>query len=727
MGRRHLLRATTALLTSVVALLPASALAQAAAEDDGTLEEVVVTAERYTSTVQTTPVAVSAFSANILQERQVNDVKQIASQIPGIVITPATGTSSAARIVLRGAGQEQSGINFDPAVGIYIDNVYQPRINGAFFDFFDIERLEVLRGPQGTLYGRNTSGGAIKIQTQRPSFDWMWAGDVAVGSFSSREARGVVSGPIIEDVLAFSLSGVSRNRDGFIRAPAYGRRVNDRDLQAIRGKLLFTPTDKLEIEASVDYQDDRADPGVGVPLQVGVGVNDPFAVPGRSLTTTELFGPLDAKLISTGASLNATYEVSENLQIHSITGHRNLRAFSMAPFWLTAAAVNSGNGTLNIGATSRIRDVFFSQEFTATFNFDKLKGVIGAFYFDEEGDAYAIPPYSLPNNQFRDTKATAVFGQATYDIIENLGLTVGIRYTREEADFTQHYYTQRNFIQSDSKTFTGWSPKFGLDWQATDDLLAYVSYTRGFKSGGFNPVAPNTNTGVGGVDGAPTPYDEETVDSYEAGVKYTTPDRLFRINVAVFEARYKGLQLPVFFPGTSNSYTSNASSATIRGIELEPTWQVLPSLQLYGNLAFTEGKYTSPFNCSLANTTITDCQDKKIKGLIPAKVVAGFTFEPELDLPGQLRLRAEYGYTDNYFNNVANQGPLVQTPEIKLVNAAIAWTTEDERWTVSLEGRNVFNKHYVLAGLQLANAVRPSVTGYPGEPRVLLVRLRAKY
>jgi iron complex outermembrane recepter protein len=725
---RTFLKATTALLSTGAVLLPAAAMAQSAqADSESALEEVVVTAERYTSTVQTTPVAVSALSETMLQERQIIDVRQLTSQVPGIVITPATGTSTAARIVLRGAGQEQSGINFDPAVGIYIDNVYQPRINGAFFDFFDIDRIEVLRGPQGTLYGRNTSGGAIKIQTRKPSFEWTWAGDVALGNYERTDVRGVVSGPIMDDTLAFSLSAVSRKRGGFIDAPAYGRKVNNRDTQAVRGKLLFTPNERTEIEAALDYQQDRSDPGIGVPLQVGVGVNDPFAVPNRRLTRTELFGPMSNKLFSIGGAVNASYEVSDQLTINSITGYRNLRALQSAPFWLTAAAVNSGNGALNIGSTTKIKDEFFSEEVNATFQTERLKGVVGLYYFDENGLSQQFQPYSTPNDQNRDTKAIAAFGQVTWEIVDGLGLTAGLRRTREKANFTQFYYTQRNFSQSDEKVFKGWSPKIAVDWQPNDDLLAYVSYTRGFKSGGFNPVPPNTNTGVGGATGAPTPYGEEKVDSYEGGVKYTTPNRRARINVAVFKAKYKGLQLPVFFPGTNNSYTSNASDATVRGLEIEPTWQVTDALQLYAIMAFTRGKYTAPFNCSRANTQIVDCSDRKIKGVIPAKIIGGLTFEPELNIPGQLRLAADADYTDSYFNNVANEGPLVQTKEVTLVNASIAWDTPDGHWTVILEGRNIFNKHHVLAGLQLASPAIPSVTGFINEPRLYDIRIRTKF
>jgi len=175
-------------ISSTAAAANAPAGNSKVADESEGLTEVTVTAERYSATVQTTPVAVTALSTEMLTDRRVTSVEDISAQIPGIVITPSTGSSNSARIVLRGAGQEQGGINFDPAVGVYIDNVYQPRINGAFFDFFDIARLEVLRGPQGTLYGRNTSGGAIKLETLRPSFNWTTSGELTGGEWDTQRA-----------------------------------------------------------------------------------------------------------------------------------------------------------------------------------------------------------------------------------------------------------------------------------------------------------------------------------------------------------------------------------------------------------------------------------------------------------------------------------------------------------------------------------------------------------
>ncbi len=743
MQRRSLFLATVALGAIAGAMThPLSALAQVApaaaapvatapgnAAESG---ELVVTAERFKSTVQKTPLAVTALTPQILVDRQVTSVEQLGVTVPGLVLTPATGSSSTLRIVLRGADEEQGGINFDPAVGLYIDNVYQPRLNGAFFDFFDVSSVEVLRGPQGTLYGKNTAGGAIKIQTADPTFAWTLGGDASYGNYNAESLRAYVSGPIIPDVLAFSLSGVSRTRDGLIDDPYYSKPVDNVDRQAVRGKLLFTPTPKLRIVVAADYLQDNSDSAIGVPLQVAPTVHDPAVVPNRNLFTSELFGPEAGHLQNAGGSINASYEVSPNLTINSITGGQSLRAFAEEPFWLTSSPPPATPTSTSTGGASFIKDYFYSEELNATYTSDRFNGVVGLYYFHENGSAYALLPYSTPNDQYRQTTDYAVFGQGTYRIIDGLSLTGGLRYTEEQAHFTQFYFVPSTafpnpYPQSAAKTFRSVTPKVGLDWQATRNFLAYVSYTQGYIAGGFNPISPSTNTGTVGVPGAPTPYGAETVDSYEIGAKYATEDHRAHINIALFDAEYKGLQLPVFFPGTSNSYTSNASNARIQGIELEPTWQALDSLQLYGNMSFLTSKYLSPFACSLANTQIVNCESKKIKGVIPAKVVLGFVYAPELAIPGKLRLLADYDYSAAYFNNVANGGPLAQTPVIQLVNASVDWTTPDGHWTIALEGKNLANNHYVLDGLQLSSPTVPTVTGYPGDPRMIDVRVAARF
>jgi len=443
MANRVFSAAVGVLSLAVAAGISTAAAAAGPAADDsatlgpgGALPEVTITAERYQATVQTTPVAVTALSSEMLADRKVTSVQDVSAQIPGIVITPSTGSSNSARIVLRGAGQEQGGINFDPAVGVYIDNVYQPRINGAFFDFFDIAHLEVLRGPQGTLYGRNTSGGAIKLETRRPTFDWTESGELTAGEWDTREGKAFVSGPLIPDKLAFSVSGVWRDRDGFLYDPFYNRRIGKLDRRAERAKLLFVPTENLDVTLSILAMQDYSDPGVGVPLQVSAGVVDPYATgAGRDLTRSEIFGPMGQNLANNGAALNATYSVTPALKINSITGYGDLRIHSTGSIlWLTAAAQRTGNGALNLGAggDGRTEDTFYSQEFNATYMTDLIKAVGGLFYFNEKGEAHTYLG-GTPNDQYRFTKAYAAFAQGTLNVGHGVGLTAGLRVTKEDA------------------------------------------------------------------------------------------------------------------------------------------------------------------------------------------------------------------------------------------------------------------------------------------------------
>lgn len=728
-------------LTHAVALATACSPIVAAAQqsvaptDTAALEEVTVTAERFSATVQTSPVAITAMTAESLAERQATNVLTAAAEIPGIMITPSQGSNTSARIALRGVGQSTAGINFDPAVGIYIDNVYQPRINGAFFDFFDIARIEVLRGPQGTLYGRNNSGGAIKIETTRPSFDWTGAMELSAGNHDARGTKGYLSGPLADGILAFSLSGVIRKRDGFIYGTEYGRRIGNIDSRAQRAKLLFTPGDKFEAELSIFAIQDYSEAGVPVPLQVLPGVRIPAAngTFHRDLTVTEMFGPFgEGAIHNVGGSLNAKYSVNNLLTIESITGYGSLRTYNTgSTLFVTAAmqAAKDRGDPVNTPSSNegRTKSTFFTQEINATLVTQRLKGVAGLYYIDEDGGSRSTTANSPTIDQDRKTEAVAAFVQGTYTVGAGVGLTAGIRYTEERADFTQFYRLQLGTPQTAHKTFKSTTPKLGVNWQASDNLLTYASWTKGFKSGGFNPIPPSANTGTPGVIGSPTPYNPEKVDSYEVGIKYTTLDRRFRINAAAYRAEYDGLQLPVFFPGTATIYTSNATGGVVEGIELEPLWQVRRDLQFYGNASLTRGRYTGAFTCASQYGVFMDCSDRKLGSLIPRKYQVGARYSPTLPISGSLKLNATWNYHSYYFNNVANEGPLVQTPAAGIYNAGITWTSPAEVFDVILDVRNVANKHYALAGLQQSNPTRPAVSTYPNSPRELMLRVGARF
>jgi iron complex outermembrane recepter protein len=688
----------------------------ARSDQPAALEEVVVTAQRTSENLQRSPVAVTALTAQSLAARQITSVGDLSVSIPNTLISAPTAVPNAARIYIRGAGQDNSGILADPAVAIYVDGVYMPRTNGALFDFSDVDRVEVLRGPQGTLYGRNASGGAINIITKTPGSAPEISGDVAYGSFNTLDIRGYAAGPLIEDKLSGSISGLYRRRDGIVTNTITGEKLDARKLGSLRGKLRFTPSEPLTVTASADYTEDDSDALTGVNLTNYPGVVDSLATPNRDPYTTEITGKHYGKLTAWGASVQASYKFGD-WTLNSITGYRHLDNRLILPL------VMLPSGPIEIDFN--IHDNSWSQEFNATVDTTRFKGVVGVYYFGENArDLESIT--SPPRNLYRETDAAAAYAQGTFKITNTLGLTGGLRYTYEQTKFTQDFYTQRSYAQSAKQDWKAWTPKIGLEWQIQPSFMTYVSFTEGFKSGGFNAIAPNTNTGTG-VEGGPIAYNPEKVKSYEAGFKYQTNDNRFRLNGAIFRAEYTGLQLPVYFPGTVNTYTSNATGARVQGVELEASYRPSKVLELYGSFSHQVGKYTQPFACADAHNNVVNCEGRQIKALIPTQASAGFTFTPELDIPGRVRLNGSWTYISGYWNNVSNTIYLEHTGAHGLLNASVAYETPDGHWTFSVEGKNLADQKYYAAVLQVGNATSPAVAGYPADPRIVMARVKFNY
>lgn len=685
------------------------------------LEEVTVTAERFSTSLQSTPIAVTAVTADDLAERNITNVMEASEAVPGLLIIP--GASSMARISMRGALQSERGIRANAVVGIYVDDVIQPRPDGALFDFFDIERLEVLRGPQGTLYGRNTTAGAIKMVTKQPSNYWTGAVEVGAGNLDARQGKFYVSGPLIDETLAFSLSGGVRQRDGYTYELETGNNVGDVDVRSGRAKLQYTPTEDLKVTLSVLAVDDTSDTAIPIQLTSLPGINNPYASPGRNLMVTETLSSYDRELSNTTASLNVSYTLSDTWSIESITGYGDLHTVDGgAAYVLSPAMITRHGGKLSLENEGRRRVIdnqFFTQEINAHFNGDRLRGVGGIYYFDEEGSDVRtdsiLPVAALDNRQ--GTEASALFGQATYSITSDISVTAGLRYTRE----TQDYYSfQENTVQGQqvsSATWEAWTPKVGLDWQFTSDLLGYVSFTRGYRAGGFNARNPETNAWE------PTPFGEEYVDSYEVGTKFTSADGRFRLNTAAFAAIYGDMQLIQYQSATNTTYTSNAGGAEVLGLELEPTWQVTDSLQLYGSLSLNDAKYTKDFQCQSVYGPAIECGDKKVKGVVPVTALAAFKYSPALPLPGQLSINGSWNFIDKQYHTVDNNTPLDQSEARDLYNASIMWVSDDDRVNVSLDGRNLANKHYVLSSVYTRHATQPATSVFVGAPREVMLRV----
>ena len=695
------------------------------AGDESGLEQIIVTAQRYGTSLQTTPVSVTALSAMTLTDRQVVTVQDLVTQIPGVQLSSGTAPSSQMKITMRGARTETSGIRANGTVGVYIDNVIQPRPMGQFFSLFDVAQVEVLRGPQGTLYGRNTSGGAIKIQTKRPTYFWTGSGRVTAGNWDSLAANVYLSGPLIADKLAFSLSGEHRERDGFLYGLLDERRIGDEDISTQRLKLLYQPTETLAFDLAVYGTQDDSETSTPIPLLVLPGVVDPYAVPGRDLTVSELRQKHDQSTDQEGASLNAAWDITDDLQLVSISGYGKMRKYNHGNDSLTAALQQARGGVLDISGDNKVylRDTWFTQEFNALYTGDRLNAVVGLYYFREDGWESGQTAGVATDLQESLVEAPAVFAQATYDISEEVSVLAGLRYTRESVDYFSHDFGSAEGPQIGHSVFNSTTPKLGINWQVNSSLFTYVSWTQGTKSGGFN-----TRTFAGELQ--PTPYGAEWVDSYELGGKFMSEDGRFRLNATLFRADYTDQQLATILSGDgwSGFFWLNAGESRVQGLELETDWQVLDNLTLYAIMAFQDGKYTKPFECRNQYGITMDCTDNHLKGVPERKSSVGFKFTPTIPLlPGSLTINGVWDHNSVMYNTTANPLPGFEeygpTPALDLFNASVHWTDNEDHWSASLDVRNLTDKSYVHTGIWRSHPVSPGVDGYVGRPREVLVRV----
>jgi len=674
-----------------------------AAAGEEQLGEIVVTAQRRAESLQETPVAVTALTGDVLEERLVTNVLDVATQVPNLTIETVTGVGNAARVFLRGVGEDQAQFNADPAIGIYIDGVYYARTNGALFDFLDIERVEVLRGPQGTLYGRNTPGGAINIITRRPSDELYAKAEVAYGRFDQIEGRATLSGPLSETAAA-SFSLLHKSRDGITESTTLGRDVNRRDVTSARASIAFDPTPALRTRLTYDRTWDDSDAAVPT---------SNFAGPPADLFVTQSGTAPDARFRSNGLAFHADLDLGA-VTLSSITGYRDL----------------DQSGTLDNDAEARVISEFqfdaeqsqFSQELTANVDTDRLDAIAGVYFFDENNDYDAITligsrtnPALLvrrPDDSVQYTRSYAVFGQATYEIVTDLRLTVGGRFTWDRKRFANNQPSVPAVFRAE-RDWDNFSPKVSLDYRVSDDVFVYATYAGGYKAGGFN----RSNLRVV----AETPYDEEEVESFEAGIKTDLLGNRLRLNATGFYNDYTDLQLSTFDPATGTTRRFNAAQANTKGIEFEATARPAGGFDLYGSVGYLDAEYDEFVD--RIGTTLTDVSFRKLKGAPKWQYNAGFSYSHELASAGTVRLAGEVNYRSKVFNNVANTEQIA-TDSRRLVNASIAYLTPDERWTFTLAGRNLTDEEYFTNGIFIGGLISAV---YPADPMTWTISARYRF
>jgi Outer membrane receptor proteins, mostly Fe transport len=737
----------------------ATAAPDAQGKDSGT-GDIVITARRTEERLQRVPGSVSAFNQRALERIQAQDTTGLQGAVPNLNIVQGRGSSNATNIYIRGIGQPDALQTFDPAVGVYVDDVYLSRIRGTQLDLLDVERLEVLRGPQGTLYGKNTIGGALKFITRKPGQDFRANTTLTLGSHGDLEEQAAVSGPL-SNTIAAGIAVVHSEHAGFVRDPVLNRRYNDKNLNSGRAALAFTPSTQLRVDLSADYTKEDAALNVGRPLNnlktfsgttlvvsdpVGSG---PYHWTGR--TTPGL--PNSTKTKHYGFAGTIAYDLADGLTLKSITAYRNLKTDDFIDIDATQYQV----GDVFVG----VKQHQLSQEFQLAYSGPRLQAVGGLYYLDEHITSHQeafgndlLGPLFLNSGFLRTvddrltTKSYAAYANASYEIVPAVRLSGGLRWTHESKDYFRTTSAFFSLLPRFNSTFVftpprgKWndlSPMASLDWQVNPSTMLYARVAKGFKSGGFNGRANEAASA--------TEYKPEKVWSYEGGFKTTLPNHL-RLNGAVFDNEYRDFQARIAanagdlpdFPTPVLSVV-NAGKMRIRGAELEAAWTPTPQLLLDTQIGYLDAKYKEFFDARFPNQSRA-FQTPPFSPHWTMRFGGQYSFDlggrsGGITIGGQARYRSRQALSvDNTlitYASFADRGTGTTIPvdglfqdQYWLFDARVVWENPSKKLAVGIYGNNLFQKAYKTDAQEFSN-IGNIRTVYYGNPRTVLLRLTARY
>ena len=711
---------------SIVMLLMTSTALPALAQDQGgsAIEEIVVTAQKREESLQDTPISIAAFSARDLENKGISGLTDLRAQVPNLQLTPFPNNAATTQIFMRGVGLADDQITQDGGVAVYMDGVYVARSQGLAMEVADLERIEVLRGPQGTLYGRNATGGAINFITRKPDLgDFGFKGQVTIGNYDNRRFKAAVNIPVGETIAA-RLSYVNQKQHGFIRNPGTGiDRWGDKDREAMRADVLWQPSDRF----SLRYSYDRTEIG-DTPYYVALSPLHPLVLDRPVAGSPLVRDVLPNDITSQGHSLTAEYEVSDALTLRSITGYRKLDNFQNQDYLTGALGPNPLQKN-----SSRAKQDQWSEEVQLIG--DALDGalqyVAGFYYFKESGSNFSNS-YSPPTLTRSFTTATidnrsyALFGQATYTpqwLDNRLHLTVGLRQSWDKREATLSRQTQVNGgpittipgFGDGNRTFKDFSPSFVVAFDASPDVNIYAKAVKGYKSGGFNVRASSI-----------TRFDEgfgpETLWSYEAGIKSQWLDNRLRLNAAAFISKYSDIQVNVQSDPTNIRLTDvlNAGKATVKGVEVDLTLAPVRNLRLSVNYGYLLARYDEILDATGRN--IAD--NYRFTNAPKHTIALDLTYDlPRLPI-GQLSANINYtAQSDKFTNSTISSGKYI-IGDYGLLNARL--TLGDipgvKGVRASLWGRNLTDKNYYIMQF---NVGRPGALF--GEPRTYGIDLNVEF
>lgn len=715
------------------------------------IQKVVVTARRREESLQDVPVSVTAFSADQLSKQGVPDVTALALALPNTTLKASRATNSTLTAFIRGVGQADPLAGFESGVGIYIDDIYLARPQAAVADIYDVERIEVLRGPQGTLYGRNTIGGAVKYVTRKLASQPDVRLRATAGNYGQLDGVVTASTPL-SDTVRIGGTVARFKRDGFGTNLYTGAENYDKDVTALRLSTEFTPSADLFIRIAADGTQDDSNPKNGHRLTVGRTSGAPILsneFDTRANLTQALGHDQDVK--SYGVSALVEYRFNDQFSAKSITANRKDKSY--APIDFDALPV------VDMEVPALYTNKQFSQEFQLTYTGERIQGVAGLYYID--ANAYnkfdtvlaGLAPTSTFTSGDIDTKAWAAYFDGSYNFTDAFSLSLGGRYTVDErtASIYRQIYlglagspemgnpgailfrTDTDFrngtLQRKDKKFT---PRVALGYKVNADHNVYASYSEGFKGGGFDPRLNMVGTRLTEAQ-ARAGYEPETIETYELGLKSAFNGGRITTNAAVFYSDYKDVQIPGSVAidtngdGRDDSFagvTTNAGKAKIKGVELEAIANITRDFTIAGMYSYIDADYKEYI---VAGVNVADQRVFQNTPKNSANLRANYDIAlPIMGHNGKVSLIGSVSYkgATNQFETVS----LLDQDSYKLWDASIVWTRADGKIRAGIHGKNLNDERYKTAGYLFPTLGNEgTLTAFYGNPRTVSATLEYRF
>jgi len=689
-------RSLIALSVTLFSTLPATTQAQG----NLMLEEVLVTAQKRSESVQEIPLAVTALDSSMLDERGITDISSLASSVPAMHFGQAANDT---RITIRGIGSEQTTVTGDPGVAFHIDGVYQSRASAGNALFYDLARVEVLRGPQGTLYGRNATGGSVNLISNLPTDELGGNIELQAGDYNHQRVRAVFNSPLSSDKLLLRVSSQYESRDGYYEDLTPGADdLSDEDSLNVRAQLLYLPTENIDILLSMNYSSNQG-AGYGAAALGDYPAPPPFFINSKLGAATP--NPSDPWKVRTsgiadrdndrqGASLTVTWDLGW-AALKSISAWQDNTVDSVSDFDFSDADILNEN---------RYQDsTQYSQELQLSSTGDGAwEWLAGLYWLSEETDAdywlndegaglstypffptievkgLADPTY-FGNASTTDSDSFGAFGQLSYNLSDAVKLTAGLRYTKDEksSDISRKEFTNPGLV--DFKKDDDWDQvtwKLGADWFVSDDSMLYASASTGFKSGGFLQVV--------GAD----PYKEEKVTAYEIGSKNRFLDNQLQANLSAYFYDYSDMQLRTI--RDLNSVVTNAGESEIKGVELELLARPLQGLELSAAFAYTNAEFTDYYDSDPQDAAagLLDLSGNALPRSPDSTVNLGATYSWDFNA-GSVTASVNYYWSDSVYFSAYNRDDGDYQDSYHRTDARIIFNSADDSWYVAVAAKNL--------------------------------------